>query len=118
MGKRQLNIRPVNNEREVFDRALFARNTMQDEILQKEILELFFNQLATIRARVEQGPISAEESKFLAHTLRGAAAAVGAKKIETIAGKWEAKSSTSAKLRLEISRAAVEFIEFATPILK
>ena len=108
----------MNNERDVFDREMFARNTMQDEILQKEILELFFTQLATIRARVEQGPVSTEESKFMAHTLRGAAAAVGAKKIETIAAKWEAKSSTSAKLRLDISRSAVEFIEFATPIFK
>ena len=108
----------MDSEREVFDREMFACNTMQDEILQKEILGLFFSQLATVRARLEQGPVSAEESKFLAHTLRGAAAAVGARKIETIAAKWEAKSGTSAKLRLEISRAAAEFIEFATPILK
>ena len=118
VSKRQLNSRHGQNEGDVFDREVFQRNTMQDAILQQEILELFFNQLAAVRARLEQGPVSVEDSKFMAHTLRGAAAAVGAKKIETIAAKWEVKSSTSAKLRLEISRAALGFMELASSKLK
>lgn len=74
----------------VFDRERFLTSTMNDYNLQREVLNLFLDQLAHIRAVINLKPQSSSERKFMAHTLRGAAAAVGASEIESLAKSWEA----------------------------
>ncbi len=93
-----------------FDREALAQHTMQDAQLQREVLDLFFSQLAKVRALIEQGPIPADEAKLMAHTLIGAASAVGAKQIEAIASRWHKNPEWSEGLRLEIGRAVQEFL--------
>ena len=97
-----------------FDREVFAQHTMQDADLQRQVLAMFFAQLAGVRARIEQGPIPGGEGKIMAHTLRGAATAVGAERIAAIAKFWEDNPAWSPQLRLEISRAVEEFMVAAS----
>ena len=99
------------------DREVLTRHTMHDYKLQKEVLHLFSVQLATIRARVAQGPIPAPEAKMMAHTLLGAASAIGAIEIAAIASKWHQAPSSSPQLRLELGRAMQEFLLAAQTIL-
>jgi HPt (histidine-containing phosphotransfer) domain-containing protein len=73
----------------VFDHSRFDANTMGDAALQVEILALFGEQLASVQEKLAAGPLSQSESKFLGHTLRGSAAAVGAREIEELAANWE-----------------------------
>jgi HPt (histidine-containing phosphotransfer) domain-containing protein len=97
-----------------FDREVLARHTLEDAKLQREVLGLFFSQLAKLRARLEQGPVPDEEAKIMAHTLLGAARAVGAKRIEAIAAQWQHAPAWSQQLKLEIGRAMQEFLAEAT----
>jgi HPt (histidine-containing phosphotransfer) domain-containing protein len=73
----------------VFDRLRFETNTMFDASLQNEILGLFQSQIEQMEARLSQGAVTAEDHKFLGHTLRGAAASVGALELEDIGANWE-----------------------------
>ncbi len=98
-----------------FDREVLAHHTMQDAKLQREVLDLFFSQLAKVRALVEQGPIPAVEAKMIAHTLLGASSAVGAKRIEAIAARWHQNPEWSQGLKLEIGKAFDEFLAEAVP---
>ncbi len=93
-----------------FDRDILAHHTMQDVDLQQQVLAMFFSQLAKVRARLEQGPIAAGEAKAIAHTLRGAASAVGAKRIEVIAKTWEEDPTEWDQVRLDITRAEQDFL--------
>lgn len=108
-AKRAKNVLPA------FDREVLARHTMQDAKLQREVLDLFFSQLAKVRALVEQGPIPIDEARVMAHTLLGAASAVGAKRIEAIAARWHQNPECSQGLRLEICKAVQEFLTEAAP---
>ena len=72
----------------VFDISRFEANTMYDFALQCEILGLIQSQIEQMRVRLSQGGLSAEESKFVGHTLRGAAAAVGALELEDMGTHW------------------------------
>lgn len=72
----------------VFDRLRFETNTMFDLALQCEILGLFHVQIEQIQSRLSQGVLSAEDNKFLGHTLCGAAASVGALELEDIGANW------------------------------
>jgi HPt (histidine-containing phosphotransfer) domain-containing protein len=73
----------------IFDQARFESNTMYDFALQCEILGLLQSQIEQIKSRLLQGGLTAEESKFVGHTLRGAAAAVGAIELEEMGANWE-----------------------------
>lgn len=73
----------------VFDRLRFETNTMFDSALQSEILGLFQSQIVQMEVRLSQGAVTIEDSKFLGHTLRGAAASVGALELEDIGANWE-----------------------------
>lgn len=97
-----------------FDREVLALHTMQDELLQREVLEMFLAQLSNVHSRIAQGPIPSGEGKVLAHTLRGAAATVGAKQIAAIASWWEEKPTWSPQLKLEMERAILAFIAEAS----
>ena len=69
---------------EVFDRAHLGRYTMNDEGLEHEILSLFLTQLKATVEMIETAN-SAAEWKLWTHTLKGAAAAVGAWQLQSIA---------------------------------
>ncbi len=53
-----------------------TRQTLGDRAVEQEVLGMFLHQLATIRDGI--GRTDAEERRALAHTLKGAAAGVGA----------------------------------------
>ncbi len=72
----------------VFDRLRFETNTMFDLALQCEILGLFHAQIEQIQSRLSQGVLSAEDNKFLGHTLCGASSSVGALELEDIGTNW------------------------------
>jgi hypothetical protein len=93
----------------VFDRERFEANTMHDSVLQCEILGLFLAQLVQMRARLTEGAVSVEDSKFLGHTLRGAAAAVGALEFEDMGANWEKLTASDADLTRMINAAEVRF---------
>jgi HPt (histidine-containing phosphotransfer) domain-containing protein len=93
----------------VFDRRRFEANTMHDGALQREILGLFLAQLSQMRARLAEGAVSVEDSKFLGHTLRGAAAAVGALEFENMGTEWENLAASGVDLTQLINTAEVRF---------
>ena len=70
---------------QVFDRAILDQQTMQDNALAVEILGLFKAQLLRLE-RVDWGNL---ELAFEMHTLKGAAAVVGALEIEALAENWK-----------------------------
>jgi hypothetical protein len=93
----------------VFDRQRFEANTMYDGALQREILGLFLDQLQQIKVRLEEGPISAEDSRFLGHTLKGAAAAVGGLEFEDIGSNWEKLAIKEQDLQAMLMAAEASF---------
>jgi HPt (histidine-containing phosphotransfer) domain-containing protein len=92
-----------------FDQQRFEANTMHDIVLQREILGLFLAQLAQMRARLAEDAVSVEDSKFLGHTLRGAAAAVGALEFENMGANWEKLTANDADLTQMINSVEVRF---------
>jgi hypothetical protein len=95
----------------VFDRQQFEANTMYDTALQREILGLFLQQLEQLHIRLKEGAVSKEDSKFLGHTLRGAATAVGALEFEDIGVNWEKLSFNPLTLRPALASAEIRFRE-------
>ena len=68
----------------VFDRAVLAHHTMDDLALADEIMKLFLDQLT----QLETAEWSSLDLVFQMHTLRGAAAAVGANQLQNLAEGW------------------------------
>jgi hypothetical protein len=68
----------------VFDRAVLAHHTMDDLALANEIMNLFLDQLT----QLETADWPGLDLTFQMHTLRGAAAAVGATQLQYIADEW------------------------------
>ena len=111
---------PSEVSSEVFDRAHLSHYTMQSIDLEREIIDLFLQQLP---ATVEM--IAAAETlddwKLYTHTLKGSAAAVGARKLQSIAIELEGLgfggNAQLRDLRLKSLQAAVvEFREAAGQI--
>jgi HPt (histidine-containing phosphotransfer) domain-containing protein len=102
-------------DRLIFDRELFETTTMHDSALQLEILNLFIDQLRVVQTKLRVASLSLEDCKFLGHTLRGAAAAVGAGEIEQLAAAWEARSLDQKTLQQKLELATFHF-EQATAI--
>ncbi|MDE2384567.1 MAG: Hpt domain-containing protein [Alphaproteobacteria bacterium] len=69
----------------VFDRQILDHQTLNDAALGQEILQLFAGQLS----RLEKADWTKLELPFEMHTLRGAAAVVGAQQIEALARQWK-----------------------------
>ena len=65
----------------------FIMSTMGERQLQLEVIALFLNQLNSV-----QSQSTAADSTFIAHTLRGAALAIGAEEIAEISELWEEKT--------------------------
>jgi HPt (histidine-containing phosphotransfer) domain-containing protein len=72
----------------IFDKAFLEHCTMGDKHLMAEIVGLFHSQVEKTAVDIIDAETSAEW-KFHAHTLKGAAAAVGAGEIEMLASAWE-----------------------------
>jgi hypothetical protein len=68
----------------VFDRARLGIYTFDSPDVEREVLQLFVGQVA-----VTLDQVLAAEQNFMAHTLKGAAASVGALEIETLVRAWE-----------------------------
>lgn len=73
----------------VFDRAFLYRNTMQNQELAVEVLGLFLIQLPAMLDALEAAA-SPNDWTFATHTLKGSAAAVGARKLQQLAAALEA----------------------------
>ena len=63
-------------------------NTFHDRALRAEILKLFVSQLDISRSAILT-PETNEDWRFTTHTLKGAAAAVGAQQFVALSGQWE-----------------------------
>ena len=68
-----------------FDRAILLHQAMGDQALADEVLGLFLQQLATLKAKEWRSL----DLNFEMHTLKGSAAALGAKQLEAIARDWQ-----------------------------
>jgi HPt (histidine-containing phosphotransfer) domain-containing protein len=67
--------RPASVERPV-DLVHLARMTLGERSLEREVLQLFDRQVATLMARIQAAP--AQDIAPLVHTLKGSARAIGA----------------------------------------
>ncbi len=72
---------------EVLDIKFLDRNTFGDKSLRREIIGLFLSQLDGLH-RSLASPINQTSWRFLTHTMKGAAAAVGANQIASLADAW------------------------------
>jgi HPt (histidine-containing phosphotransfer) domain-containing protein len=100
-----------------FDRAHLDHITMQDQSLAVEVLNLFMSQLPATLAQLAAVGTGADW-RFAAHHLKGAAAAVGARKLSAMAaGLEEAAFPDSPEARDKelqpIAAAAVAFRQAA-----
>jgi HPt (histidine-containing phosphotransfer) domain-containing protein len=103
------------------DRALLSENTMGEPALQREVLGLFGAQLRQVTDQLVHVE-DPRDWRFLSHTLRGAAAAVGAVEIRELATRWEklpvaAMSAKREQARQELQHAAERFFEAAQSFL-
>ncbi|MBK8769428.1 MAG: Hpt domain-containing protein [Rhizobiales bacterium] len=89
-------------QRVTFDEGHFARQTFGDADLQREIIQLFLGQVKDARNALSR-PMTTTAWRFLTHTLKGAAASVGASRMAQMASEWElAGSPQDPALRDEI----------------
>lgn len=95
---------------EVFDRAHLAHYTMNAADLEREIIGLFLLQIPSTLEMIEAAETAAEW-KLATHTLKGAAASVGAKRIHFLAAGLETMSADAdvnvKTMRLRVLKAAV-----------
>ena len=90
----------------VFDRSILMHHTMDDAALATEVLALFEAQLQ----RLERLDWAKLDLPFEMHTLRGAAAAVGATQLQSIADKGNPDSGdfeTEVKAAIKMFRAKI-----------
>lgn len=79
---------PPATDATVFDREHLVRYTMHSPELEREIINLFLGQLPST-VEMLRAAHSAESWKLATHTLKGSAAAVGARKINEISSHLE-----------------------------
>jgi hypothetical protein len=99
------------------DVAFLNQNTFGDVALRTEIIGLFRAQLNAVRTQLLL-PVDVNGWNYLTHTLKGAAAAVGAQKFAVLADAWGLKpppATQSARLEHEVQfrLALVEFNRIA-----
>lgn len=75
-----------------FDHGHFDRQTFGDAELQREIIQLFLAQVEDARKAIRT-PMTTTSWRFLTHTLKGAAASVGALRLAGLAAAWEIEGS-------------------------
>jgi hypothetical protein len=96
-----------------FDAKQFETATLEDTALQVEILGLFDEQLKAMQDKLVVGRLDPADCKFVGHTLRGSAAAVGALEIEALALSFEKSSDNGADF-LNAFSAAIDRFRLAT----
>ena len=72
---------------QILDAVFLAEQTFGDATLRREVLALFEAQCDHLQGRIEAG--AAEDAIMAAHTLKGAASAIGARRIASLAGTME-----------------------------
>jgi HPt (histidine-containing phosphotransfer) domain-containing protein len=108
--------RPVSvAAKAVLDRGHFEANTMYDVALQREILDIFLTQVNEMRLRLNSADVSPHDIKFLGHTLRGAAAAIGAVEFEVLGRKLEKQGGDPHKFAKLMLAAEQAFREAVRP---
>jgi HPt (histidine-containing phosphotransfer) domain-containing protein len=91
----------------IFDVAFFEHCTMGDKQLMIELIGLFKSQVE--KTEIELMDITSDAKwRFLAHTLKGAASAIGAVEIETLASAWENRPAPKRFSEREALRATLE----------
>ena len=73
---------------EIFDRAHLARYTMESPELEREIIDLFLGQMPGALDLIRQAGNLASW-RLAVHTLKGSAAAIGARRINQLASELE-----------------------------
>jgi len=86
----------------VFDRTVLMRQTMDDEGLASQVLDMFIHHLD----RLDSADWRTLEMPFEMHTLQGAAASVGAVQIQELSAKWRTQG---AELEEKLHRAVKAF---------
>jgi len=94
------------------DLAYLSRQTLGDEDLKREVLDLFLAQITA--AQLELAAADCEERRMLAHRLVGAARAVGAFGLAACAAELEA-APQSAEVAERLPRLMQEVRLFVTP---
>lgn len=74
----------TTTEIKVFDRGILLHQAMGDQSLANEVLGLFLQQLANLKAK----KWATLDLNFEMHSLKGSAAALGAMQLEAIAHNW------------------------------
>lgn len=105
---------------EVFDRPHLDRNTMQNQKLAAEVLGLFLVQLPAMLEALEAAD-EAAAWRFATHTLKGAAASIGAPRLCALAAELESGGFPSDRnvrlLRIQaVKAAAAEFRQAAAAL--
>lgn len=77
-------VQEVGGIAEPIDRGYLARVTLGNRVLEREVLELFAGQLLVYVEQLRAAD-SERDWKFLAHTIKGSALAVGANKLANLA---------------------------------
>jgi HPt (histidine-containing phosphotransfer) domain-containing protein len=91
----------------VFDVAFFEHCTMGDKQLMAELIDLFKSQIEKTSTSLME-VTSEADWRFHTHTLKGAAAAVGAVEIETLASAWENRKAPKRFSEREALRETLE----------
>ncbi|MFO1033188.1 MAG: Hpt domain-containing protein [Hyphomicrobiales bacterium] len=86
----------------VFDRLHFSRQTFDDESLQRELVGLFLAQ-AEEALRTLALPVTSTAWRFLTHTLKGAALAIGCNRLAAWAARGERSAPPNAAGRLALA---------------
>lgn len=97
-------IQPESAARRPIDRAHLARFTLGDEALEREVLELFREQLLRTLPQLSRCA-SEKDWRFLAHALKGSGRAVGAWELSAAAAAAEAGFEQGAGARADLVRA-------------
>ncbi len=92
VNQRTVALQPEPVSSLVFDEDHFARQTFGDRGLQQEIIQLFIAQVEDARKALG-APMTTTAWRFMTHTLKGAAGAVGAVRLAELAAAWELSGS-------------------------
>lgn len=106
----------------VLDRDHLARYTMDNPALEREIIELFLQQLPVTLKALKSAKSSADW-KLATHTMKGSAAAIGATRINAIAAELELHkidvyAKEKSKLIGELEAAIAQFKKMAARVYR
>lgn len=117
---KRADLRPAEPPADIFDRAHLRHYTMNIADLEAEIVGLFLSQLPITLKMLEDAEVQADW-KLAAHTLKGAAASIGAPRLQALAVEAEAwaiggDETQRAMLLAKIDEAAGQFRRTVLPL--